>query len=318
MQKFLFKYVANLLQSFEPRLNILMYHRILPEPDPLYSWTVDAKQFRNHMKWISGVFNVIPLSEAVDQLKNGTLKRRSLAITFDDGYKSNISEVLPTLREFGFHATFFCTSAWLEGGQMWNDKVIESIRRWPDNTINIEELNLVELPVSNYEEKKAAIESILSKLKYQKPEKREKISDALASQVSELPQLMMKPEHLKLLHTQGMEIGGHTHSHPILAYLDKESLKKELTTNKQLLENIIGKPIKLFAFPNGKPETDFSQDQIQQIIDSGYIAAVTTETHIASQRSKLFGLPRFTPWDTSSFSFLFRLLLNDIIRLTKR
>jgi len=309
MPKFLFRLAANLLQTFEPRLNILMYHRVMPEPDPLRPWEIDQQQFRQHMQWISRVFNVIPLSKAVEQLKNGTLKRRSLAITFDDGYLDNASEALPILKEFGFHATFFCTSAWLEGGQMWNDKVIESIRLWPGKTLSINALDLKELPVESLAEKNRAIETVLPKLKYQPPTQRLEIADSLAAKVSELPQLMMQPEQLKQLHAEGMEIGGHTHSHPIIANLDDEALEKELSANKHKLEEAIGESINLFAYPNGKPGTDYREEQIQLLKSAGYTMAVTTEPSTVCSKSKLFELPRFTPWDQSQYKYLLRLLL---------
>jgi peptidoglycan/xylan/chitin deacetylase (PgdA/CDA1 family) len=311
MPKFLFRLAANLLQTFEPRLNILMYHRVMPKPDPLRPWEIDQQQFREHMQWISGVFNVIPLSKAVEQLKNDTLKRRSLAITFDDGYLDNATHALPILKEFGFHATFFCTSAWLEGGQMWNDKVIESIRLWPKNVLSIDALKFKDLPVKSLAEKNKAIETILPILKYQPPAQRQEIADSLSARVSELPQLMMQPEQLKQLHTEGMEIGGHTHSHPIIANLDNEPLKNELSINKHKLEEVIGESINLFAYPNGKPDTDFRKEQIQLLKDAGYSMAVTTEPATARSNSKLFELPRFTPWDVSPVKFLVRLLLID-------
>jgi len=309
MPKFLFRLAANLLQIFEPKLNILIYHRVMPEADPLRPWEIDQQQFRQHMQWISGVFNVIPLSEAVVQLKNGTLKRRSLAITFDDGYLDNATHALPILKELGFHATFFCTSAWLDGGQMWNDKVIESIRLWPEDSLTINELDLKKIPVKSIAEKNNAIELILPKLKYQEPAQRLKIADALANQVSNLPQLMMHPEHIQLLHSEGMEIGGHTHSHPIMAKLNNESLKIEITANKQKLEKITADKIKLFAYPNGKLATDFHNRQIKALASEGYDAAVTTEVGKAHQKSTVYQLPRFTPWDTSSNLFLARLLI---------
>jgi len=308
MPKFLFRLAANLLQTFESRLNILMYHRVMPEVDPLRPWEIDQQQFRQHMQWISGVFNVIPLSEAVEQLKNGSLRRRSRAITFDDGYLDNATHALPILKEFGFHATFFCTSAWLEGGQMWNDKVIESIRLWPDSTLTIQELDLHDLAVSNLADKNKAIETILPKLKYQPAPQRLAIADHLAARVAELPQLMMHPQHLQKLHVAGMTIGGHTHSHPIIAKLDDDSLNTELSTNKQTLEKVIGEPISLFAYPNGKTNTDFRRDQIELLKNTGYSMAVTTEPAAARPSSALFELPRFTPWDKSKHRFLARLL----------
>ncbi len=308
MPKLLFRLAASLLQTFEPKLNILMYHRVMPEPDPLRPWEIDQQQFRKHMQWISGNFNVIPLAEAVEQLKNGTLKRRSLAITFDDGYLDNATHALPVLQEFDFHATFFCTSAWLGGGQMWNDKVIESVRLWEDDTLTIDELDLYDLPLASIAEKNKAIASILPKLKYLPTAERQIIAERLESKISELPQLMMHAEQIKQLHAAGMEIGGHTHSHPIIAQLDDQSLQNELTTNKQMLETIIGEEISLFAYPNGKSGTDFRSDQSKLLKQAGFSMAVTTEPATAGRASELYELPRFTPWDSTKNRFLARLL----------
>lgn len=311
MQKFLFRQAANLAQAFQPKLNILIYHRVMPEPDPLRPWEIDAQQFRKHLEWISGVFNVIPLAEAVQQLKTGTLKRRSLVITFDDGYLDNATIALPLLKKAGLHATFFCTSAWLDGGLMWNDQVIESIRRWPDKTISVDELKLKSLPVQSIQEKNKAIESILPKLKYQEQDKRQAIADALTARVDGLPDLMMQREQIKLLYQEGMGIGGHSHSHPILSGIDDETLKEEIEKNKQILEATLQTQLTLFSYPNGKSQTDFRAEQIRFIENAGYVASVTTEMGVASTQSDLFKLPRFTPWDKTQNRFLVRLLVSQ-------
>jgi len=308
MQKFLFRQAANLAQAFQPKLNILIYHRVMPEPDPLRPWEIDAQQFQKHLEWISGVFNVIPLAEAVQQLKTGTLKRRSLVITFDDGYLDNATVALPLLKKAGLHATFFCTSAWLDGGLMWNDQVIESIRRWPDKTISVDELELKSLPVQSIQEKNKAIEIILPKLKYQEQDKRQAIADALTARVDGLPDLMMQREQIKLLYQEGMGIGGHSHSHPILSGIDDETLKEEIEKNKQILEATLQTQLTLFSYPNGKSQTDFRAEQIRFIENAGYVASVTTEMGVASADTNLFRLPRFTPWDKTFARFILRLL----------
>ena len=308
MDKFLFRQAVNLVQAFEPKLNILIYHRVMPKPDPLRRWETDAEQFRKHLKWISEVFNVIPLPDAIEQLKTGTLKRRSLAITFDDGYLDNATHALPLLKEFGFHATFFCTSAWLDGGLMWNDQVIEAIRLWPEKFISIDELEIIELPVQTIEEKKEAIRTILPKLKYQEHNQRQEIVDSLTAKTDGLPDLMMRHEHIRLLHQEGMGIGGHTHSHPIISGADNETLKIEIEKNKQILEEILQTSLTLFAYPNGKTNIDFRKEQIKFIDSAGYTASVTTVPSIASRSTDPFLLPRFTPWDNSEFRFILRLI----------
>ncbi len=312
MYKFFFRSAANLIQAFRPKLNILIYHRVMPEADPLRPWEVDAEQFRKHMEWISGVFNVTSLSEAVEHLKSGTLKRRSLAITFDDGYMDNATHALPILKEFGYHATFFCTSAWLEGGLMWNDQVIEAIRRWPEKSITISELELDALAVQTTKQKINAIDKILPKLKYQEHNIRQEIADALTLKVDGVPDLMMRTKHIQLLHQEGMEIGGHTHSHPIIANLNDEALEAELKKNKQILEDIIGHKLLLFAYPNGKIGADYLKKQSLIVNKAGFVAAASTDWGTSSTPSSLMQLKRFTPWDRSCNSFLSRLLQNHL------
>ena len=72
---------------------------------------------------------MIPLDVAVDALKTGKLPARAAAITFDDGYADNRSIALPILKQHGLSATFFIATGYLNGGRMWNDTIIEAIRR---------------------------------------------------------------------------------------------------------------------------------------------------------------------------------------------
>jgi len=101
-----------------------------------------------------------------------------------------------------------------------------------------------------------------------------------------------------------MGIGGHTHTHPILANLDKEELREELAKNKQILERIVSSKLNLFAYPNGKQGVDFRDDQVQEIDRAGYSSAVTTEMGTASKNTCLLTLPRFTPWHKTSLRYL--------------
>ena len=64
-----------------------------------------------------------------DGCAQARLPSRSVAVTFDDGYADNARIALPILREERVPATFFIATAYLDGGRMWNDTVIEAVRR---------------------------------------------------------------------------------------------------------------------------------------------------------------------------------------------
>ena len=110
------------------RLSVLIFHRVLPEPDPLFPDEMHARRFDVLCGWLTSWFKVLPLDEAVARLKAGTLPARAVCITFDDGYADNHHVALPILRRHGLVATFFIATGFLDGGRMWNDTVIEAIR----------------------------------------------------------------------------------------------------------------------------------------------------------------------------------------------
>ena len=113
-----------------PRLSILIYHRVLARPDPLFPYEVDAKRFGQHLNLLKRFFTVIPLHDAVHLLARGKLPARAACITFDDGYADNAQVALPILQKHGMCATFFIATGFLDGGQMWNDKVIDRSKPW--------------------------------------------------------------------------------------------------------------------------------------------------------------------------------------------
>ena len=111
------------------RLSVLIFHRVHAQRDLLFPDEPDAARFAALLDHLKTWCNVLPLTEAVRLLRSDALPARSLCITFDDGYADNRTVALPALRAAGLTATFFVTTGYLDGGRMWNDTVIESVRR---------------------------------------------------------------------------------------------------------------------------------------------------------------------------------------------
>jgi peptidoglycan/xylan/chitin deacetylase (PgdA/CDA1 family) len=294
------------------RLSILIFHRVVPEPDALFPDEPDASRFETQMRWVQSWFNVLPLSQAVDLLRAGNLPARALSITFDDGYADNEEVAAPILARLGLSATFFISTGYLGGGCMWNDRVIEAVRSCESPTIAVDGIGLETLPVGSTAERRLAIGTLLKAIKHFEPARRDEATAAIVAACGGRPSpaLMMQPEQVRSLRAQGMDIGGHTVTHPILTRLAPDVARDEMARGKAHLEALIGQPIDLFAYPNGVPGQDYGPEHVAMARDCGFKAAVSTSWAAASSHSDPFQLPRFTPWDRSRLRYGARLLGN--------
>ena len=294
------------------KLSILIFHRVLNEVDQLMPTEVCKNEFQWQMSILNKYFNVISLSTGLMLLKKGKLPQNSVAITFDDGYKDNYTNAMPILKKFKFSATFFVATGFLNGGMMWNDKVRELIRYFPDNGIDLNKFGLDYYKWETEEQKRFVIESLISKLKYYPHDERLDKIDAMLDlyQKEKMPSLMMTDSEVRGLFDGGMDIGGHTVSHPILATLKPKKALKEIVDNKEYLENIISEKLKIFAYPNGRPTQDYTSESVEAVKKSGYNNAVTTSWGVSHKESDDYQLPRFTPWDKNSIKYMARLFQN--------
>jgi len=297
------------------RLSVLIFHRVLPQPDSLFPHEVDARRFDEICGWLKSWFNVLSLDEAAIRLKAGNLPSRAACITFDDGYADNYQVALPILQRHGLTSTFFVSTGFLDGGRMWNDSVIESIRLTPLPALHLDSVvgaGFADVAVKSTQDKQTAIGALIDRLKYEPVVERAALARRIAGKAEvQLPEnLMMTSAEVKALRRSGMLIGAHTVSHPILARLDRPDATAEIAESKRVLESLLGERIGLFAYPNGKPQVDYSAENVDVVRELGFDAAVSTSWGSASVDTDSFQIPRFTPWDKSRLRFAGRLLGN--------
>lgn len=292
-----------------PRLSILIYHRVLAAPDPLFPDLPDAAAFERQLRAIASAYVVLPLDAAIARLKDGSLPANAAAITFDDGYADNAEVALPMLRRLGLTATFFVAPGFLNGGRMWNDTVYETLRALPAGEHEFGALGRYRL--EDAASRRRAADAILPTIKHLPQSERTAAVEALARRAPSLPDdLMMTDAQVRRLHASGMGVGAHTMTHPILARLPLEAARAEIAESRRRLETLLDAPVPLFAYPNGKPGNDYTAEHVDVVRREGFAAAVSTAWGVAHAGSDLFQLPRFTPWDQDALRFLLRLTLN--------
>lgn len=292
------------------RLCVINYHRILETAQPFLESEPDLATFRWHMRLLAESFNVMPLHDALLALADQRMPPRAVSITFDDGYRSVHDLALPVLKEFGLPATVFVTSGYIGENNMWNDRIIEAVQSLPTAELDLAQFGLGTYSLQDLDARKATVGELTEASKYLPPRVRLDLVEMLELLVGDglAHGLMLTREMVASLAQQGIEIGGHTVSHPILTRLDDETCRYEIAGGKQQLEAITGKPVRLFAYPNGKVGMDFNERHAQMAKEAGFSAAFTTATGAVTSKQDRFQLPRARPWDATPFLFGVRLL----------
>lgn len=294
------------------RLSVLLFHKVPTKADPLAPAELDLPRFEQMLDFVSENANVLALSDANASMRRGTLPQRAVALTFDDGYAEWIDNVAPALLRRGMPATFFITTGQFEGGVLWHERILSAVRALPRHGANLPAglAQYTDLDLPNCRER--LVERLQERLKYAPLNERIFAIEQLESQAIEplmLPSVF-NANSVRNLHSQGFEIGAHTVHHPILNECTAQQARAEIADSKAELEMLIGGAVHAFAYPNGRPGTDFGFDHVSMVKESGYQLAVTTSVGAAKASTDPFQLPRFTPWGLSNERMAFQIVRN--------
>lgn len=240
----------------------------------------------------------VSLGTMVERLRSGdAASKPALALTFDDGYKSIRTIVEPVCRELNIpFTTFVCTDVMDGGKALWYDRVshIVSIvgadKAWAHWSLPGFRISRSRDLVSALKEFK--IDEIIDRL--DEIERKYQIDSAC------IRQRYMSRDDLAAVSANPLAtIGAHTHRHPILSGLTSSEQTDEISTCIDELSSF-GKPVRYFAYPNGKPE-DYGTRTVDILKELGIEAAVTTDEKPLRFVEDLMKLPRlgFSQGDSS-------------------
>jgi peptidoglycan/xylan/chitin deacetylase (PgdA/CDA1 family) len=75
----------------------------------VYHWVHDHERdaFARQLAWLARTYEPVSYPEAVARVREGRVGGREVAVTFDDGFRSGLTNAAPLLAEHGFRACFF-------------------------------------------------------------------------------------------------------------------------------------------------------------------------------------------------------------------
>jgi peptidoglycan/xylan/chitin deacetylase (PgdA/CDA1 family) len=251
------------------------------------------------------------LSEIVKTLKKGEqLSPRTVCITFDDGVRNTYEVAFPILLSMKVPATVFLVTGAMDTEKpIWTDLVACLISQYGGKKLTLSGNGMKRTFVTGTENEKVAALSLLKRwLKAVPDAERERIVEALSRMVpAPEERSMMTWDEAREMAASGIEFGAHTVSHPILSRVDGGVLEKEIQGSKQRIEEMTGKPVTLFAYPNGEKE-DFDARAVSVLQANGFSAACTTMVGINRDIEEPFLLKRIPGFEEPLGMLAFRLL----------
>ena len=299
----LFNYVG---KPFKGRAVILCYHRVVSELDytkttgPLKNIMVTNESFDYQMDYINKNFEVISMDEMADHLLSESQDFK-VAVTFDDGYKDNLVNALPILRNYRIPATVYLTTRFLEGDlNMWWYFLWETINKM--KTLKFEYRSKVyKYNCRNSKEKSKAFFKISEIFKDVNINEHKVLFGALGNDYrkSGYETLCLKWNDVKKLNNSNLiTIGSHTHNHLRLSSFKKDILISEFKESIDLIQKNINCKVKHFAFPFGAKE-DINKAVIDVARNLGVVTAVSTRVYPIRKNFEILNLPRLHMRDES-------------------
>ena len=224
----------------------LLHDRIL-----MYHGTprCDAAALERQLRLVSLAFPVVPLEALMAPKKT---RRARVALTFDDGLRSNVEVAYPILRKLGLSATFFVCPGLIDAGQwLWNHEARARL-------LSLQKPALQEL-ATGIGAPLAEVEGIVEWMKTLKIAARRRVEDEIRAATPRFKPSaaqceafdLARWEELKRLDPRVASIGSHTMTHPILTSLSAEETEAETRDSRIALEQRLDRPVSTFCYPNG-------------------------------------------------------------------
>jgi peptidoglycan/xylan/chitin deacetylase (PgdA/CDA1 family) len=291
-------------------LQILTYHRVNDERDPFFPG-VPTAVFAAQMEYLARNFTVCNLDDAVDALGRRDVPPNAVAVTFDDGYRDNYVHAFPILRAFGVPATVFLATDVIGSGRMlWHDRVFTAFRQ-TRKTVLHDGAGRTSYVLTTTADRLAAQLKVLELLRRLEEGERTVWIDRLIEQLDvREPEdgtgLMLAWDEVEAMSRQGVTFGSHTATHPILSRLSVPRQVEEVVRSKEAIERHTGRPVRSFAYPNGRAQ-DFGPETKDALRAAGYAYAVTTIFGLNGPGDDVFELRRGQPWDWHLPTFALKL-----------
>jgi peptidoglycan/xylan/chitin deacetylase (PgdA/CDA1 family) len=240
-------------------LRILTYHRVAELKD---TPTVDCRSvsatpssFARQMRHLVRYYHVVSMPEVLDAVeRNRPLPERSVLITFDDAYADFADIAWPILRRFRLPATVFVPTAYPDHPELafWWDRLFQAFAR--TSRTGLRETPIGPLPLATPDQRRSSLRALQDHVTTLAHARAMRLVDSVCAQLVESPVrggCVLSWDQLRQLGQDGVTLGAHTRTHPLLTQLPPDKIREEVKGSQQDLKREIGAALPIFCYPGG-------------------------------------------------------------------
>ena len=278
---------------------VLMYHSIASDDvagfvDPPNR--LSPEMFERQMVFLREHRRVVPLSQVVEQIASGASpKAGTVCITFDDGYRDNLTIAAPILEKYRLSATLYLATGYIERAEtQWAD-ILHWLFQWRTaDRLRIPSPESREIDLGSAAGRGAARNFLHRRLlEATAPERRQLLTDIERQLLPQVPapRLTLNWDEVRELHRRYplFEVGGHTREHVDLRKHRGEAARAEIDGCAEDLRRELGAQARHFSFPYGR----WCAETREIVCVSGWRSAAGSGDQVRiGKASDRFAMPR--------------------------
>ncbi len=284
-----------LRRIFAGRAVILMFHEIQQDCRSELMTGASVALFEYSLAWLRREgWEIVSIEACLERLAAGPQTRRYAVLTFDDGYRDNVSTALPILeRNNAPFMMYVTTGALTRTQQSWWLGLREIFRS--RDTVTIDAMD-IRFRCPDFDSKTSALSKVTQWI-HDDYRRVAMLAPTFNRAGLSLPALneayFLNERELQVLARHPLaSIGGHTASHAALASLDVLSARAEMADNRDYLEKLLQLPVRHVAYPYGNSRACGPREE-HLAREVGFSSAVTTRHgHVSDRELNHFALPR--------------------------
>ncbi len=269
-------------------LRVLTYHRVdHPDACPaLYPGLISATPdtFDQQMKYLAEKYRVVSVLELLDRYRGGAaLPPRSVLLTFDDAYCDFAEHAWPILKRCRLPVTLFVPTAFPDRPErmFWWDRLYQAVTgasRRDDLRVP-----LGGLPLATASQRRQAFGRLKDYVKTLPHVEAMALVDRICAALGapEPQPSVLSWEALRQLAREGVALGAHTRTHPLMNRVLPEEARAEAVGSLRDLEREVGPVAPVFAYPSG----GFNDEVVRALEREGFALAFTTARGINDLRT---------------------------------